>query len=96
MALATCRNSLNTKKENDKGRAPRSVQLFTAAKTRINNNWLGTRSVEKKSKAVADHELNVFEAGYGTIKKSWKTLSPVLLITRKASASIVVLFWVDL
>lgn len=50
----------------------------------------------KKSKAVADHKLNVFEAGYGTIKKSWKTLSPVLLVTRKASASIVVLFWVDL
>lgn len=35
------------KKDNDKGRTLCSAQLFTAAKTRIKNNWLGTSPVEE-------------------------------------------------
>lgn len=35
------------KNDNGKGRSPCSMQLFSAAKTMIKNNWLGTNSAEK-------------------------------------------------
>lgn len=55
----------------------------------------GNRFCGKKCRTVVDHKLNVLEAGYRTIKKGRKILSSVLLITRKASARIMVLFWVN-